>query len=86
VICGTCPHVQLNESSHKETANIALLKPAVAGLLSLDNVARVSGSFLARYLLGLVTTSSVNANVWGLRFCVRIFFGGIGDIRLRFSV
>lgn len=74
VICGTCPHVQLNESSHKETVNIALLNPAVSGFVSLDNVARASGSFLARYLLGLVTTSSVKANVWGLRFCVPIFF------------
>jgi len=75
VICGTCPHVQLNESLHKDTANIVLLKPAVSGLVLLDNVARVLGSFLVRYLLGLVTTSSFNAYVWGLSFCVRIFFG-----------
>ena len=73
VICGTCPHVQLNESSHKETINIVLLKPAVSGLVSLGNVARVLGSFLVRYFLGLVTTS-FNAYVWRLSFCVRIFF------------
>lgn len=75
VICGTCPHVQLNESSHKETANIVLLKPAVSGLVSLDNVARVLGSFLVRYVLRLETTSCFSAYIWGLSFCVRIFFG-----------
>lgn len=75
VICGTCPHVQLNESSHKETGNIVLLKPAMSGLVSLDNVAGLLGSFLVRYVLGLVTTSCFIAYVWGLSFCVRIFFG-----------
>ena len=75
VICGTCPQVQLNERAHKETADIAVLKLAVSGLVSLDNVTGVSGSFLVLYLLGLVTNSSFKAYVWGLRFCFRNCFG-----------